>query len=212
MLITHAIAEFGKRLEPKYDPSETLAANALRLRRGGMERRRIAMQLLGTWTTENEMTAKNRKVTALIKEEAARIGEPHLAEELLGRGNNIKTYRQSYAEAFYTTLRGRIRTFEMEASNAEQALVLASAKNAVEEAYYARYPDLRPKASLGTSADTHKDCEKCAKAKSGYCREHGWLRPRKYRDTPYSSSGARAGANAARSVDLGKAVRNTAIN
>lgn len=203
LLITTAVAEFGKRLEPRYDPSETLAQNALRMRRGGMERNRIAAALLGTWTTTNEMKAKTRKVTALIKEEAARIGQPELVEEVLGRQANMKTYRSSYAEGFYSTLASRIRTHVLAAQQEEHGMVLASAAHAVEEAFYERYPSRRPEA-VASSVSTKKDCAKCGKAKSGYCREHGWLRPKAGRATAWSAAGSRAGAHAARGVDLGR--------
>lgn len=200
---TSALAAFGRRLEPAYHSDETDAANALRLRQGGMERKRIAMLLFGGWETENEMKAKNRKVTNLIKEEAKRIGQPHLALELLGRGTNIKTYRESYANAFYSTMCNRLRTHRLAEAHAEHGLVLASAKNIVEEEFYRVYPNLRPKAELESNYYTRNDCEKCKKAKSGYCREHQWLRPVKGRETAYSAAGARAGRTAALSVDLG---------
>lgn len=204
VLLDSAMSAFGRHLEPKWDKGESDAANCLRLRRGGMERRRIAMAMFGGFQNDNEFKAQNRKVTNLIKAEAKRIGEPHLADEILGRGTNIATYRKSYADSFYWTLTSRMRT-KAHADNSEATgLVLASAKDAVDEMFYERYPHLRPKARLeGTSANTQKDCEKCEKTKSGYCREHAWLRPRASRDTAYSSAGARAGTHAARSVDLG---------
>ena len=203
VLVMSAIAAFGHHLEPKPDPSEDFDAACLRLRRGGMERRRITLALLGGWSTENEMKAKNRKVTQAIKREAARIGQPHLADELLGRGNNIKTYRDSYAGGFLYTLRGRLRDNQRDEALNQHAVVLASAKDAVDEAFYTRYPHLRPKAVIDASSyKTRADCPKCAKAKSGYCREHQWLKPRAFRETAYSAAGSRAGSAAARSVDL----------
>lgn len=203
LLMTTAMHAFGRNLEPKVDPKETDAANALRLRRGGMERRRIAMALFGGWETVNEMKAKNRKVTRLIKEEANRIGQPELINELLGRGgSNIATYRKSYANGFYWTLHSRMRTKKLFDATEEQALVLASAKDAVAEAFYTRYPHLRPKAAVESSFSTYDECERCKKTKSGYCREHAWLRPKKQRETAYSYAGARAGSDAARTVDL----------
>lgn len=203
LLMTNAMQAFGRNLEPKVDPTESDAANALRLRRGGMERRRIAMALFGGWTTENEMKAKNRKVTNLIKKEAERIGQPELIRDLLGRGGaNIATYRKSYASGFYWTLNDRMRTKKVQDATEEQTLVLASAKDAVAEAFYERYPSARPKAAVSSSASTYDDCAKCKAAKSGYCREHSWLRPKKHRETAYSYAGQRAGADAARTVDL----------
>lgn len=202
-LIVNALAAFGKRLEPAAIPGEPFGAACLRLRQGGMERRRITMLLLGAWTTENEMKAKNRKVSNAIKEEAARIGQPHLAEELLGRGTNIKTYRNSYASGFYWTLVNRIQTHRLGEQLEAHDLVLASAKDVVDEAYYEKYPSRRPAAVVESSAPKQEACAKCSQAKSGYCREHGWMRPRASRPSAYSSAGQRAGSHAARTVDLG---------
>lgn len=216
MLVASAMLAFGKALEPKVHHEETDAQNALRLRQGGMERRRIALALFGSWETENEMKAKNRKVTRLIKEEAARIGQPHLVNELLGRGNNIKTYRSSYANGFYWTLTDRIRRLSVErGQSSEGALVLGNWKERLEEALYVKFPNLRPdperKVLPGhdTAVKSRSECEKCAKAKSGYCRNHSWMKPStaKTRASAYSSAGQRAGSNAARSVDLGPAGR-----
>ncbi len=205
LLIANATLGFQRRLEPKPEPGEPFPAACLRMRQGGMERKRIAMLLLGTWNTENEMKSKNRKVTAAIKEEAERIGQPQLAQELLGRGTNIKTYRTSYANSFYWTLTTRIRQHRFDAAQEEVALVLAGAKDIVDEAYYEKYPSRRPKATVESSAPKQAECAKCKAAKSGYCKEHAWMKPSnaRARHTPYSSAGNRAGANAARSVDLG---------
>lgn len=201
-LIASAIIAFGKRLEPKVE-DESFAANCLRMRQGGMERKRIAALLLGPWETENEMKAKNRKVSNAIKEEAARIGEPHLADELLGRGTNIATYRKSYASGFYYTLLNRIQVRRSAAQMEASGLVLASAKDIVDEAFYEEYPDRRPKAVVESSATKQESCKRCEQAKSGYCREHSWMKPRAYRQTAYSEAGQRAGSHAARTVDLG---------
>jgi hypothetical protein len=204
VLVASAVSAFGRHLEPQYDPTETPAANALRLRRGGMERRRISLVLFGAWETENEMKAKNRKVTKLIQQEADRIGEPNLKKELLGRSTSISTYRQSYGDSFYWTLQTRLYSKKIEDGLEGSGLVLASAADAVDEMLYERYPHLRPVAVIdGTSSKTQDKCPKCEKTKSGYCAEHRWMKPRAYRETAYSTAGARAGASAARSVDLG---------
>lgn len=202
-LTVSALAAFGKRLEPGVIPGEDFDAACLRMRQGGMERKRIAMLLLGAWSTENEMKAKNRQVSNAIKREALRIEEPHLAEELLGRTTNIKTYRKSYGAAFYSTLVGRIQVRRSAEQLESHGLVLASAKDAVDEAYYEKYPERRPKATVESSAPRQERCEKCDKAASGYCREHGWMKPKKYRAGTYSQAGAAAGRHAARTVDLG---------
>lgn len=209
MLVTTALKAFGELLEPKFNPSETHAENALRLRKGGMERRRIAEVLFGAASTINEQKGFNRRVTKMIQQEAARQGEPHLAAELLGRGNNIKTYRESYANGFYNTLVSRMQRLAAErAAYSSGELVLADYKNRVDEAFYERYPNLRPQPvkQIGTPSE---ECAKCRRAKSGYCRDHSYLKPSTARgkERPYSMAGHRAGSRAAAQVDLGGPAR-----
>ena len=206
ILVTSALAAFGRALEPKFNYEETHAQNALRLRRGGMERHRIARILFGDSETVNEQKAKNRKVTRLIKEEAARIGEPHLADEVLGRGTSIKTFRESYAHGFYSTLVQRLQRMSLErGQNADGALVLASLKERVDEAFYEKYPNMRPTTTRDDRilGNDQKECAKCKAAKSGYCREHSWKRPRRARAGAFSQSAYASGSAAARRVDLG---------
>lgn len=209
MLISSAIAAFGAKIEPKVNPDETPGQNALRLRQGGMERHRIATALFGPSETENEQKGKNRKVTALIKAECIATGRMDLISELLGRGGaSIKTYRESYANGFYWTLNQRITALSTErAQSGEGTLVLASWKERLEEALYERFPHMRPRKEehqIAGPSVSDEQCKKCAKAKSGYCREHSWKRPRySSRQRAWSSAGQRAGSNAARTVDLG---------
>lgn len=205
ILMSSALMAFGKALEPKFDHGETHAQNALRLRRGGMERRRIALILFGTSETVNEQKAKNRKVTKLIKEEATRIGEPELADEVLGRGNSIKTFRESYASGFYSTLVHRLQRMAFERGQySDGAVVLASLKERVDEAFYAKFPEMRPQ-PVGTKVlgEPQAECLKCKAAKSGFCREHSWKRPRAARQGAFSMSAYNSGSSAARKVDLG---------
>jgi hypothetical protein len=208
-LLTNAMIAFGKALEPKVHADETDAKNALRLRRGGMERHRIALALFGPSSTVNEQKTKNRKVTKLIKEEAARLGDPNLAEEVLGRGNNIKTFRASYAEGFVGTLSSRMRMMAIarQSSGGEGTVVLASIKDAVDEAFYEKYPSERPLPVENRIGEVQEECSRCAKAKSGYCRQHSYRRPHKGRESAWSNSGYNAGSDAARTVDLGSAGR-----
>lgn len=209
MLIATALKAFGDLLEPKFNPKETHAENALRLRKGGMERRRIAEVLFGKASSVNEQKGFNRRVTTMIKQEAARQGEPHLAAELLGRGNNIKTYRESYASGFYNTLVNRMQKLAADrAAYSSGELVLASYKERVDEAFYERYPNLRPQ-PVKQIGEASEECAKCRRSKSGYCRDHSYLRPRSSRASskPYSQAGARAGRAAAQRVDLGGPAR-----
>lgn len=201
---------FGKTLEPKFDHDETHQQNALRLRRGGMERHRIAQVLFGDQKEPdnvNEFKARNRAVTRMIKAEAARLGQPELAEQVLGRGNNIGTFRDSYASGFYSTLVRRLRLAATARGQfSDGTLVLANAKERINEAFYERFPHLRPQ-PVGTPVlgETQEECPRCKKAKSGYCREHSWKRPSRAQSRPgaFNADAFSVGSAAARTVDLG---------
>lgn len=199
MLLTAAMMEFGKRLEPKPDPDLSDAENAFNLRAGGWERKRIARVLFGDWQTINEMKAKNRKVTRLIREHAAATGQD--ADSLLGRGTNIKSYREDYATGFVNTFHLRLIRMRTAAGEEGSGLVLQDKFHRVEEAFYTRFPNRRPQ----TYKDPRQDCDKCKKSKSGYCRDHGYLKPSSAqgRGRYVNMTAHRAGANAAAMVDLG---------
>jgi hypothetical protein len=163
-----------------------------------MERYRIAVALglmEGSNGTVNEQKAANRRVTRMIKDEAKRLGKPELSEEILGRSFNAKTYRQSYAQGFLDQLYYRLQTLAM--ANAEGALVLKKTKEEVDEVWYQEYPNDRP-TPTGEMAE-YKPCEKCKKAKSGFCRDH---RFRKSRDRAINWSAVEKGRTAARSMNL----------
>lgn len=206
MLITSCLAAFSNNLEPKVQDDLTPEANALRMRKAGMERNRIARILLGDWQTTNEMKAKTRKVTAMVKAEAARRGEN--VDDLFGRGNNIATYRTTFADAFTTEIWYRLNRMALSRST-EGTVVLGSLKAKVDEAFYERFPQYRPaepKAAVESYREPNADCVKCAKAKSGYCRDHQWLKPStaKPQERAWSAAGYVRGQNAARTVDLGR--------
>lgn len=188
LLMTAAMMEFGKRLEPSYDPNKSDAENIYVLRMAGMERKRIARLVYGEWTTENEMKAKNRKVTNVFKKECIRRGED--PDVLLGRGNNVKTYRRSYADGFveqFGTRLWRMRTSHGEESG---ALVLASREEAVEEAFYERYPQFRPR-----PVDPNAPAPK--------------IRMRKAKERSVNWQARERGRDAALAVDLGRNATGT---
>jgi hypothetical protein len=210
LMYTSVLSAFSARLEPRFNPDESAEANALRLREGGMERKRIAVALgmlddlalaAPDWHGRpavdlNTVKAATRKVTGLIKRRAQQLGNPALAEEVLGRTFNAKTYRSSYADGFLDALINRLRTLALGSHDA--GLVLASAKERVDEAWYERFPHLRP-AAPGT-VEPYVPCAKCAAAKSGSCRAHT------FRKTPEKArnwTAVERGRDAARSVDLG---------
>jgi hypothetical protein len=149
------------------------------------------------------MKAKNRKVTALIKKQAVVEGiDPNL---LLGRGNMMSTYRDSYAEAFVQTIARRLMDMRRQANEMNPgALVPISRSEAVDEAFYTVYEAYRPKPADETvGGNLRSECEKCKRAKSGYCREHGYLRPRQGRPAAFNGRAWEAGRTAAYGVNLG---------
>lgn len=202
VLLTSCLLEFGKRLEPRYDHDLSQAENAWIFRSAGWERKRIARLMFGDWTTVNEMKAKNRKVTRLIKEWGDKTGQDSAA--LLGRGNMMSTYRDSYVSGFVGALNLRLWNMRNEAQTLTGgALVPVSRMEAVEEAYYGKYPQYRPK-DPSEYRSPRQDCEKCQRAKSGYCRDHSFLRPISMRARSINTRAQSAGRTAAYSVNLGR--------
>lgn len=195
---------FQDKLEPKVDPSLSMEENAYRLRAAGTEGIKMAYLLF-----EGDTSKSNRiKARKAARKFAVSIGEN--PDAFSGQGNSMKLYRESYSQGFKGTIRSRLRTM----SNAREpgthgGIVLASRKDNIDEAYYERFPNRRPKPAIENASvsswDEQKECPKCQKAKSGYCREHGWMRPSTARvKTRYANMDAlRAGQGAARNVDLG---------
>lgn len=210
-LFTDAKLAFSNLLEPKYNPHKSDAENAYVMRAAGMERRRIADAIWGPLPvgyTQNALKARTRKVTALAKQWAA-DNDLDIAG-LFGQANSsMATYRSTYAESFVTELWSR--AYRYRATAAEEAgeagaIVLRSRKENVDEAFYTRYPSMRPSdAPMPEYKAPNADCEKCAKAKSGYCREHAWLKPStaQAKEQPHSYAAAQRGRSAAHDVNLG---------
>lgn len=185
---------FSSKLEPKYDASLSEAENCYRMRAAGMEGVRIAKAVWGDGKKSNCVKARK-----LAKQHAIAIGDN--ADEISGHGR--KLFRESYAQGFVKEYASRLFRMRMERGSVEQGLVLANRKEQIDEAFYERYPDRRPQPvpQIG-EADT-KACAKCAAAKSGYCRDHSWMRPRKARVRYADDAGWNRGASAARTVDMG---------
>lgn len=205
MLFKSAQLAFGNELEPRVDPSLGDQVNAYRLRKAGMEGRRIAMALWGS--DEKNLRPKARK---LFEKEARERGED--PSVLMGQGVNVKQWRKDYAQGFANELYYRLRMSKVESPKGTE-VVLAGRAEAITEAYYERFPNLRPKpvsGSIGEGSifDDQKNCKRCQAARSGYCREHQWMKPSTayIKDkTNYAARGA--GARAAQTVDLGQTGR-----
>lgn len=204
VLLTAAMMEFGKRLEPRHDPNLSDRDNIYNMRQAGMERKRIAHVVYGPWTTENEMKMKNRKVTNEFKRACEERGEE--SNHLLGRGVNVKAYRESFANGFVFMFRSRLERLRAAQAEEGSGLVLVSRKEKVDESFYIRFPQRRPSNEPAKPwRSPTADCAKCAKAKSGYCREHNYLKPStaQSRGSKVNMSAYRRGGSAAALVDLG---------
>lgn len=197
VLYTSAMLAFQQRLEPKYDPTQSEQVNAYRMRSAGMEGWRIAEAIYGR--TDK---ALRPKVRAMFKAEAVLRGED--PSVLLGKGNSVKLFRESYAKGFEQEIWSRL--YRMRSARGAEAtgLVLASREEDVKEAFYEKYPHYRP-APAGTKAigNEQSECAKCKAAKSGYCRDHSYLKPRAYNAPRVNDAAFRRGVDAAAAADLG---------
>lgn len=199
-LYTSCMMTFGAKVEPKYDPSLSEQVNAYIMRSAGMEGRRIAQAIYG-----EDTKSLRPKVRAMFKAEAELRGED--PTPLLGRGSNMKAYRVNYAQAFVYRIDGRLREMRESRGAIENGLVLASREENIKEAFYTRFEFMRPvKAKQLDGPDTtHANCKKCAKAKSGYCREHGYMRPRRSSGgIRYNGAAQARGRAAADAADIGR--------
>lgn len=202
MLINSVTAAFGERLEPKPDITLGDAENIWRMRNAGMERNRIARIL---WDAPLDDGRAHDKVTRIFKQEAKRRGEN--VSNRTGKHVNAKTYRMSYADSFISEINSRL--WRMRQSSGGTEIVLQSRREEVLEAFYAAYPARRPQptaGSRGSSEDT--ECARCKRAKSGYCRQHAYRRPRRMTGRRYNMAAVEQGRAAARAVDLGGATSN----
>jgi uncharacterized protein DUF2786 len=195
LLFTQARLTFMERLEPKIKPDLDDQTNVYRLRSAGIERIRIADMMWGN--TDKVFLGR---VGRLYKAECASRGEEAL---LSGRGVTGAAYRAQYADQFVTTLTVRLYQAQDSAGRAGGGLVLHGRSERVTEAFYARFPNLRPKAAV--EGGTYAPCPKCAKNSSGTCREHPAgraVRGGPSYDSVAAERGRAAGRNAANSVNL----------
>jgi hypothetical protein len=197
-LYTTLRLHFANTLEPTIDPTMTDEENIYRLRSAGMTRPDIRVAM--GWP---EGTAP--KIQKLYEKACKARGEDPV---VAGRTVNAKLYRKSFAESYVSTVSTRL--WEMrQSSEGGTGMVLAGRSAAVREAYYERFPQFRPVTredrilGEGTVGGPTGNCPKCGKAKSGYCRDHSYLKPRTWKPERRSHEGMRAGRTAGQSADLG---------
>lgn len=198
LLYTAARLVFNERLEPRIKPDMSDQENAYRLRSAGIERIRIAEMLWGN--TDKVFMAR---VGRLYKAECqARGEEPALS----GRGVTGAAYREQYAEQFVYTFTSRLRQAQDAAGRNGGGLVLAGRSDRVDAKFYEMFPELAPNRQVTASTSHAERCERCAKAKRGFCNEHSAKGVKSPRGRDYYSAAAErgraAGSAAARAVDI----------
>lgn len=176
-------AGFKGQLEPEVDPTATDEDNVYRLRTAGIERGRIG-QLMG-WGGEG--TNGPGKVTTVFKRACAARGED--PKVLTGKGNNMRTFRRSYAESFSDEMWNRLWTLRTARGQNSGELVMANRMDEIMEMVYTDYPHMRPR-----PVDPNASKPKVRK-----------VRARKPEYKPTNWTAASRGAAAARSVDIGGA-------
>jgi hypothetical protein len=191
LLFTSAAMVFGEKMEPKYNPALSDEDNVYAMRSAGLERPRIAEIMWGAPVTDG---AAARRATALYKRACEARGE---SPTVAGKGFSAKQFRESYAEQFSTTLQTRL--WRARQSNGESgALVLANRKGEVDEAFYQRYPHMRPVPVQEEQVPTKPLTD--AQLRKLYRR----LAKDAERDsTPAAVRGRAAGESAANMVDIG---------
>lgn len=204
MLYASARLTFQEKLEPSIRPELSDAENCYRLRSAGIERNKIARMLWGLDTH-----AAHAKVGALYKEACLARGED---PALNGRTINAKTFRKSYAKNFVDSFWMLLSRARNAADSNGGALVLHGRQERVDEAFYARFPEMRPSQELAKP----EPCELCAKKKDGKkCRDHTerkWTQAdqARWERENYSASalaGKVAGQDAAEQVELDRVAR-----
>lgn len=200
-LWTAAYMMFSTRVDPVWDTTLSEAENIWRLRNAGIERRKIADS---AWGANAGRVASNRsKVQRIYIRESERRGEPVRAA---GLGYQTDLYRTAYAEEFVNTLSRRLREAR-DAADADGGLPeLHGRADRVDEAFYTLFPNLRPQPATDVATPA-EPCERCKKAKSGYCNEHRWLRvtaaDRARWDREQNSASAQAGRSSGRDAANG---------
>lgn len=125
------------KLEPEVNPQESDKDNIYRLRSAGIDRQRIAEMVWGKRGHQEGL-----KVGRLYKEACADRGEDAAVS---GRSVNAKTYREVYAQEFSRQFSYRLNAARNAADSLGGALDLHGRAERVDEAFYTRFPNLRPK-------------------------------------------------------------------
>lgn len=211
-LWTSAHLMFSTRIDPHWDSSLAETENVFRMRSAGIERRIIADAAWGAGA--GNLPSNRSKIQRIYLREAGARGEQARAA---GLGFNTDHYRAAYAETFVQTLSMRLRQARDAADSVGGAIVLSGRKERVDEAFYDIFPNLRPSTEPAKPyVAPNADCPRCKAAKSGYCREHGYLKPSTWTEADearwqrrINGLSARAGRSSGRDAAEGVVIRQT---
>lgn len=190
MLYTAARLVFQDRMEPRIDQSLSDQENVYRLRRSGVERR-VVGEMMG-WQKSAS------KVSRLYEAECKRRGEDPIVS---GKGFDVKTYRKAYCNSFTDEFWNRLYMARLHRGQ-DGAIVLRSRQEEVDEAFYQRYPHLRPSTNL-EPYDPPEEMTEAEKRKLLKQIAADQAREDRKRATPGYQAGALSGLRAAQEVDLG---------
>lgn len=202
-LWTAAQLMFATRINPRWDDSLPESENIWRLRNAGIKRRTIADR---AWGNGHEAAARSR-VQRVYLAECKRRGE---AARAAGLGHQQETYQHAYARSFREALAYRLQTARDAVDSVRGGLVLHGRSDRVDEAFYRHFPDMRPRPTTPAPATSEAPCPKCAKAKSGQCRDHRSLaitkadvrRWDRMNNSPSARAGRESGVEAAQGVTI----------
>ena len=189
ILYNSARLMFMAKLEPDVDGKLSDRENIYRLRSAGIDRQRIAEMVWGKRGHQEGL-----RVGMLYKEACAMRGEDAVVS---GRSINAKTYREVFAREFVGHLAYRLRQARDAADSAGGVLVLKNRHERVQEAFWTRFPDQRPKPEKEQpTANTTKPGKTKAVSKAQQAR---WQR---MYYGPSAVRGTQAGQDAADAVHL----------
>lgn len=141
------------KLEPKIDPTKTDAENVYALRSSGLERNRVAQMMWGA-DLGNAGHAAHAKVGKLYKAECLRRGEDPIVS---GRSISVELYRETFASGFEDEYGIRLVRARDAADLVSGGLVLHGRKERVAEAFYEKFPELRPETAEERAARQERE-------------------------------------------------------
>lgn len=130
---------FKERLEPEVRADLSEAENVYRLRAAGIERQRVARLI---WGEEiGRKASAHARVGKIYKDECERRGE-YVA--LDGKGLSLKGFRAAYAAEFVRVISFRLWEARQGTETTQGAIQLHGRSERISDAFYTRFPSLRP--------------------------------------------------------------------